>query len=160
MARQRPQLTSEATAISDFDVTSDGGRLAFVANNTLIELDLVDGTRTVKVEGEPITSEDSEDRFNRRIHDLHYSPDDSQIAFGLAGVNLVESGPYTDVFPLLPSSPYPDPSKSSTQSTDDADPLFLAQGVVSGRSQNPGRIRLFHGRRRSGHLRSDAEPTD
>ena len=122
------QLTSEAADITDFDVTLNGERLAFVADNTLIELDLVNGTRMVKVEGDPISGEDSQDRFSRRIHDLHYSPDDSQIAFGLAGVNLVESGPATDIFPLLPSSPYPDQSSSSPQSPDAPIRFFWPKG--------------------------------
>ena len=122
------QLTSEAADITDFDVTLNGERLAFVADNTLIELDLVNGTRMVKVEGDPISGEDSQDRFSRRIHDLHYSPDNSQIAFGLAGVNLVESGSATDIFPLLPSSPYPDQSSSSPQSPDAPIRFFWPKG--------------------------------
>ncbi len=111
-------LTSETAGVSDFDITSDGVRLAIVTDNTLVEFNLINGTRTVKVEGEPISPENSADRFSRRIHDLHYSPDGDQIAFGLAGVNLVDSGPSTDLFPLLPSSAYPDPDNPSSQSSD------------------------------------------
>ena len=103
------QLTQEAEPITDFDVSPVDARLVYVAGNSLIEANPQYGTRIVKVVGTQLGDEPSA-YVVQRISDPHFSPDGSQIAFGLNGINLIPAGESTEYTTLLPSDPYPDPN--------------------------------------------------
>jgi Tol biopolymer transport system component len=102
------QLTQEAAPITDFDVSPIDARLVYVTNNRLIEANPQYGTRIVKVAGEPFDEAVPGDAITKRISDPRFSPDGSQIAFGLNGVNLIAAGDVVTYTTLLQSDPYPD----------------------------------------------------
>jgi Tol biopolymer transport system component len=102
------QLTQEAEPITDFDVSPIDARLVYVTNNTLIEANPQYGTRIVKVTGEAFDEDLPGDSMTKRISDPLFSPDGSQIAFGMNGVNLMAAGEVITHTTLLQSDPYPD----------------------------------------------------
>jgi len=103
------QMTQEQEPISDFDVSPVDARLIYVAGNSLIEANPQYGIRFVKVVGEPESTQPFQ-YMAQRISDPHFSPDGSQIAFGLNGINLIPAGEATESSLVLPSDPYPDPN--------------------------------------------------
>lgn len=124
--RTLTQLTQEQAPIRDFDVSPVDAHLVYVSGNSLIEADPQYGTRVVKVERAPVAADNSEAYITQRISDPHFSPDGSQIAFGLDGVNRIESGEHTDFTTLLPSDLYPDPNNPPRSSV-----RFFTPGVWS-----------------------------
>ncbi len=106
------QMTQEADPITDFDVSPVDARLVYVSGNRLVEANPQYGTEIVKLDGGPYDTNDSESQITRRISSPHFSPDGSQIAFGLNGVNLIPAGEASDYTTILPSDPYPAPNTS------------------------------------------------
>jgi len=104
------QFTQEAQPITDFDVSPVDARLVYVAGNSLIEANPQYGTRIVKVVGTPLGEKPPPDWVVPHISSPHFSPDGSQIAFGLNGINLIPAGEATEYTLLLPSDPYPEPN--------------------------------------------------
>lgn len=102
------QLTQESEPITDFDVSPIDARLVYVTNNMLIEANPQYGTRIVKVTGEAFDESLPGDAITKRISDPYFSPDGSQIAFGMNGVNLIAVGDVITHTTLLESDPYPD----------------------------------------------------
>ncbi len=85
------QMTQEQEPVTDFDVSPVDARLIYVAGNSLIEANPQYGTHFVKVVGAPV--EDQPDAYvSQRISAPHFSPDGSQVAFGLNGINLIPAG--------------------------------------------------------------------
>ncbi len=100
-------VTQAEAPLTDFALSPDGTRLAYVSNNALYEAN-ADGTGAIlKVAGEVLNSTNQEGRIVRDLRAPRYSPDSATIAFGLGGVNLIESGPATESRLVLASSPYP-----------------------------------------------------
>ncbi|MFZ0545547.1 MAG: hypothetical protein WAM60_08915 [Candidatus Promineifilaceae bacterium] len=102
------QITQEPQPIDDFDVSPTGSTLVYVSDNSLIETDANGGSRLVKVAGNPLDPNNPDLAITQRITNPRYSPDGSQIAFGLNGVNLIPTGSATDYQAAVPSDPYPD----------------------------------------------------
>lgn len=105
------QITTEAEPVTDFDVSPDGHRLAYVSGNDLIETDDGGGNRVVKIRGERYAEDDPAARITQVISHPRFSPDGSRLAFGLNGVNLMPAGEATGDYQVLQASdPYPDPA--------------------------------------------------
>ena len=101
------QLTNEPIPITDFDVSPTDGRLLYVSNNNLITV-TTDGTRTVKITGDPLLDGDYVGQIVNAIRSPRFAPSGEAIAFAFNGINLAEVGP-TPVYELLrPSDPHPD----------------------------------------------------
>jgi hypothetical protein len=104
------QITNEPQPVTDFDVSPVNGRLIYVSGNNLIE-SAADGSNPfVKITGETFNPDEPGASITKAITSPRYSPDGSQIAFGLNGVNLIASGEATDYQVVVPSDPYPDPN--------------------------------------------------
>ena len=112
------QITNEPTPIDEFDISPSGTRIVYVSDNRLIEFDTIGGIRYPLVIGELFRGDDFEGRISKAISSPKYSPDGSQIAFGLNGVHVVDSGSniseIVELNPLLHSDPYPDLSDPTT----------------------------------------------
>lgn len=106
------QMTQEEDPITDFDVSPVDARLVYVSGNRLVEANPQYGTEVVKLDGGPYDENESEAQITQRITAPHFSPDGSQIAFGLNGVNLIPAGEANDYTTILPSDPYPAPNTS------------------------------------------------
>lgn len=104
------QFTQEAEPIIDFDVSPIDARLVYVSGNRLVEANPQYGTEFVKVDGGAYDENDPAESVTRRISSPHFSPDGSQIAFGLNGIGLIPAGEATDYATILPSNPYPAPN--------------------------------------------------
>ena len=104
------QLTQEAEPITDFDVSPVDARLVYVSGNRLVEANPQYGTEIVKLDGGPYDESDPASQITQRISAPHFSPDGSQIAFGLNGINLIPAGEANDYTTILPSDPYPEPN--------------------------------------------------
>lgn len=104
------QFTQEAESITDFDVSPVDARLVYVSGNRLIEANPQYGSEIVKIDGGLYDESDPAAQVTHRISSPHFSPDGSQIAFGLNGVNLVPAGEATEYTTILPSDPYPKPN--------------------------------------------------
>lgn len=115
-------LTNETQPITSFDVSPVDGHLIYVTGNALVELAL-DGTRTVKVQGDPLDPEDFEARLVEEIGSVRFSPDGEQLAFGRNGVNVMDAGESTEYVKVQESSPVPDP-----ENPPDEQPLFYRSG--------------------------------
>ncbi len=102
------QLTQEAEPITDFDVSPIDARLVYVTGNSLIEANPQYGTRIVKVSGETVDADNPADNVTKRIDNPRFSPDGTQIAFALDGVNLIPAGEDVTSTLILASDPYPD----------------------------------------------------
>jgi len=104
------QFTQEEAPITDYDVSPVDARLVYVSGNRLLEANPQYGTEIVKLDGGPIDEADPVDYVTRRISSPHFSPDGSQIAFGLNGINLIPAGEATEYTTILASDPYPQPN--------------------------------------------------
>ena len=104
------QFTQETDPITDFDVSPVDARLVYVSGNRLIEANPQYGTEIVKLDGGPFDETDSAAWITQRISSPYFSPDGSQITFGLNGVNLIPAGDATEYTTILASDPYPDPN--------------------------------------------------
>ncbi|MDX1687295.1 MAG: hypothetical protein R3248_04865 [Candidatus Promineifilaceae bacterium] len=103
------QITNEASPVTDFDVSPDGDRLAYVSDNDLIEADADGGNRVIKVGGEVYGEDDTAARITQEISHPRFSPDGGRLAFGLNGVNLMPAGEGADDYQVIQASdPYPD----------------------------------------------------
>jgi hypothetical protein len=102
------QITNEPQPVIDFDVFPADGRLVYVSGNNLIESDADGSNPFVKIAGESFDPDQPGESITKAISSPRYSPDGSQIAFGLNGVNLMASGEATDYQVIVPSDPYPD----------------------------------------------------
>lgn len=84
------QLTNEAAPVIDFDVSPVDGRLAYVSGNDLLIVNADGAERMVFVNGPDLPpAPDSSSQISSSIGQPHWSPDGTQIAFGLNGVNLL-----------------------------------------------------------------------
>jgi Tol biopolymer transport system component len=104
------QLTQEAEPITDFDVSPVDARLIYVSGNELIEANPQYGMRIVKEAGNRLDPDNPADYITERISDPRFSPDGRQIAFGLNGIRLIDSGETTTSTLILASDPYPNPN--------------------------------------------------
>lgn len=104
------QFTQETEPITDFDVSPVDARLIYVSGNRLVEANPQYGTEIVKLDGGPVDPNDPSDWVTHQISAPRFSPDGSQIAFGLNGVNLIPAGDANDYTTILPSDPYPEPN--------------------------------------------------
>ncbi|RLT36440.1 MAG: hypothetical protein DWI57_14875 [Chloroflexi bacterium] len=104
------QMTQEAEPITDFDVSPVDARLVYVSGNRLVEANPQYGTEIVKLDGGTYDENDPAAHVTQRISAPHFSPDGSQIAFGLNGINLIPAGDATEYTTILPSDPYPEPN--------------------------------------------------
>jgi hypothetical protein len=102
------QLTDEAAPVTDFDVSRPDGRLIYVSDNDLVVADADGSNRVVLVDGPPKPAMDATDRINREVRQPRWSPDGTQIAFGLGGVHVISaSGGLSTT--LVQSDPMPQP---------------------------------------------------
>ncbi len=104
------QFTQESDPITDFDVSPVDARLVYISGNRLVEANPQYGTEIVKVEGGVYDENDPAAHITSRLSAPHFSPDGSQIAFGLNGVALIPAGEATEYTTILPSDPYPAPN--------------------------------------------------
>lgn len=104
------QFTQEAEPIIDFDVSPIDARLVYVSGNRLVEANPQYGTEFIKVDGGAYDETEPEQMITRRISSPHFSPDGSQIAFGLNGVALISAGEASEYTTVLASDPYPEPN--------------------------------------------------
>jgi hypothetical protein len=106
------QVTFEPAAVDDFSVASDG-RVAYVSNNDLWLVNLDGSERSLLVDGPPPPDENDNNRINLQLGKPRWSPDGSQIAYGLGGVNLLPGmnpgGTPGAPLLLLKSDPVPQP---------------------------------------------------
>ncbi len=86
--RTLTQLTSEPAPVTEFDVSPAGGALVYIAGNELVRAAADGGGRVVLLRGPALTGAE-DDLVARTLRDARWSPDGSQIAFGLNGVNLI-----------------------------------------------------------------------
>ncbi len=101
-------ITPEDAGIQDYDVSPDGRLLAYVSDNNLILLDVASGLRTVRLAGETFPAEDYASEFTKSITSPRFSPDGTQIAFGMGGINVAGIAPGDPLTLVQPSDPYPD----------------------------------------------------
>lgn len=102
------QITSEASPVTNFDVSPIDGSVAYVSNNILFNVDVQGGSRAELVNGGPLPAEDDyAGQVSETIGGVAWAPDGLTIAFGLGGVNFYDiiGGTHTLV---IPSDPYPD----------------------------------------------------
>jgi len=84
-------ITSEAQAVTAYAVSPADGTLLYVSNNDLMRAE-ADGTNPiVLVDGANLTPDDINDQHANQISNPLWSPDGSQIAFGLGGVNVLSA---------------------------------------------------------------------
>lgn len=102
-------ITQEVSPITDYDVASGGQKIAYVSGNNLYE-SAADGSESqLLVEVGPFPyDETGANNVTLTIRRPRYSPDGTQIAFGLDGVNLIQSGTSSEYEVLLASDPFPD----------------------------------------------------
>ncbi len=100
------KITSEATAVVEFDVSPLDGSLAYITANSLVRTDAMGGGRAVLVEGPPPPPTPDAQWYGAAFSDPLWSPDGTQIAYGSNGVNLYSLDTNTSTV-LLPSDPYP-----------------------------------------------------
>lgn len=101
-------ITAESAPVTDFGVNPVDGRLAYVAGNDLVESDPFGAGRILKV-GRPVPAEDDfAGRINGTISNPVFSPDGTQLAFGLGGIMVMPVGPGNTFTPVVASDPYPD----------------------------------------------------
>ena len=117
-------ITVEPEPITDFDVSPTGDRLAYVSNNSLIIADGAGANRIIAVAGEPLNPDNFGEAINKAIDNIHFSPDGSQIAFGLNGVNLIRADRQNEAQLIQGSDPVPDLSSGSPPPAD-APPRFF-----------------------------------
>jgi hypothetical protein len=82
-------ITAEPAPVDDFDVSPIDGALAYISGNDLYYADAYGGERTMLVDGPPPQAERDEMYVIVEMGSVHWSPDGAQIAYGLAGVNLI-----------------------------------------------------------------------
>lgn len=98
-------LTSEPAPVTEFDISPLDGALVYIAGNQLVRAAADGSGRAVLLRG-PALAGAEDDLVTRTLRNPRWSPDGSQIAFGLNGVNLIpaEGGPPRMV---LQSDPVP-----------------------------------------------------
>lgn len=101
-------VTAEDAGIAEFDISPDGRLLAYVSGNDLILLDVASGARTVRLAGETFADDDYASYFTKSIASPRFSPDGTQIAFGMGGINIAGIAPDAPLTLVQPSDPYPD----------------------------------------------------
>jgi WD40 repeat protein len=91
------QVTSEPIDVGSYDVSPADGRIAYIINNQLILLNTDGSGRTVLVDGGPWSS--NEDYSDKTMSQPRFSPDGSQLAYGMNGLNFYDfaSGKSTNV---------------------------------------------------------------
>jgi hypothetical protein len=110
----RTQVTQEAAGVSDFDVSARDGSLAYVSGNALIKTDGLGQNRSVLVQGPPLAPERDESYYTAEITKPRWSPDGSRLAYGMNGINLIDTAGGTPTA-LRPNDPIPGPSGPITQ---------------------------------------------
>lgn len=82
------QITDEPGGITDFDVSVAGDALAYVASNYLIRADASGANPLVLIQG---PAEPDESGQTTRLHSPRFSPDGTQIAFAMDGVQVIST---------------------------------------------------------------------
>jgi hypothetical protein len=102
------QATDTALPVTAFDTSPSDGRIAYVSDNDLFIAKPDGSNPTLLYDGPPTPAEDANDHINLELTNPRWSPDGTQTAFGLNGVNVIPAngGP---VAILLPSDPMPQP---------------------------------------------------
>lgn len=81
------QVTSESEDVGAYDVSPIDGRIAYILNNALILMNGDGSSRTVLADGGP----PSDAGYTAKtISSLRFSPDDSQLAYGMNGLNFYD----------------------------------------------------------------------
>jgi hypothetical protein len=117
------QVTREATPVTYFDVSPATGAIVYVTDNVLVQA-LGDGSQRLPLVVGP--EADGEDRIMEEIRSPRWSPDGQQIAYALAGINLLRpgGGPENAPHVILPSDPFPDQSAGRPETM----PRFFIEG--------------------------------
>jgi dipeptidyl aminopeptidase/acylaminoacyl peptidase len=105
-------ITHETAPVADYDISPADGSLAYVSGNDLIRADALGGNRVVLVNG-PDTLGD--EQLNREVSSPRWSPDGRQVAFGLAGINLIEADGVRAPRLILQNDPVPVFDGSATE---------------------------------------------
>ncbi|NDJ53124.1 MAG: hypothetical protein GYB68_08590 [Chloroflexi bacterium] len=98
------RITNEDGQILDFAVSPVDGSLAYVVNNNLINTDAGGANRQVLVEGPELPAFPDQTLNWTMLHSIAWSPDGTQIAYGLGGVNLID--PITGEIDTIRASSY------------------------------------------------------
>lgn len=101
--------------VQAYDVSPDGKTLAYVVDNNLILFDVNSGARTVRIAGGNFAPDDYASQATKTITSPRFSPDGTQIAFGMGGINIAGLTPDSPLTLIQPSDPYPDFSTESKQ---------------------------------------------
>ncbi len=101
-------VTPNDAGIADYDVSPDGRMLVYVSGNDLILFDVTSSARTVRLAGETFPADDYASMFTKSITSPRFSPDGSQIVFGMGGINVAGIAPGDPLTLVQPSDPYPD----------------------------------------------------
>jgi hypothetical protein len=102
-------ITQEAEPVTGYDVAPGGQKIVYVSGNNLYEAAADGSGQQLKVAVGAFEDDGTGGSFiTQTISRPRYSPDGSQIAFGLNGVNLIASGPATAYETILANDPYPD----------------------------------------------------
>jgi Tol biopolymer transport system component len=83
------QITKETSQITGLDVSQADGTLAYISNNQLILADAGGGNRRVLLSGQPLVPGSVTDRFSKEISNPLWSPDGTNLAYGLNGISLL-----------------------------------------------------------------------
>ena len=110
----RTPITQEAAGVSDFDVSARDGSLAFLSGNALVTADGLGKNRSVLVQGPPLALERNESDYTSEVTKPRWSPDGLRIAYGMNGINLIDTAGGTPTA-LLPNDPIPGPNDPITQ---------------------------------------------
>lgn len=103
------QITDEAQPISDFDVSPADGRLVILYDNDLILADADGENRTVLVDGPALPDGGGNLDPLNQIFTPRRSPDGTQIAYGLGGINVLDLTPGETEFLLVNEVPINEP---------------------------------------------------
>jgi hypothetical protein len=102
------QITREAAPVTYYDVSPADGGLVYISENTFILADGEGGNRRPLFGG---PQEFGEDRINNELFYPRFSPDGRKIAFGYAGIQILDlDDPMLAPNVLIPSDAFPDPN--------------------------------------------------
>ena len=100
----KSQITNEAEGVTGYAVSPVDSALVYVSTNDLLRTDAAGANRTVLVNGADLDPDDINDQYANQITNPIWSPDGSQIAFGLGGVNVMPASGGTPTM-LQPHQP-------------------------------------------------------
>ncbi len=96
MGENFTQLTDEPVTVSEFDVSANDGKVAYLSNNQLIVMNADGSGRTVLIDGSSAEQNTDEYFFREQFGGLSWSPDGSILAYGQNGLHLYEMNSGSD----------------------------------------------------------------